>query len=232
MLIMALTIVTPVYGASVPPQTIPGDDSNPNDFQPSKGCIHHEISNSDNNGTHTIKFNTQGQVDPNGPFEFTIVVGTVQGESFTKILSWTSNFPVQAVIVKGGPAFNLYSYGTDVRGDTNLASPTIPSDNPADISHVSVVICPDEFPPPTEPTCATEPCPAYLLNGNCINMIGIIVIFVLLIIAFLLLGLLLGSKYCCHVKCLFINIDKCKKCRPKECDKDENCNPCRHRRKP
>ena len=66
--------------------------------------------------------------------------------------------------MKGGPAFNLYQYDPSVREDTNLVAPINPSGLPANVSHVSVVICPDDFPPdpatPTpEPTVTPTPDP-------------------------------------------------------------------------
>ncbi len=236
MLIVVFTVFTPVYAASVPPQLFPGNDSNPNDFTPPEGCIHYEIPDSGNVGTHTVRFNEFGEVDPQGPYIFTVVVGKEQGEDFTKVLSWDSNFPIDSVIVKVGNAFNLYQYESGVRHDTNLVSPNNPSGDPADVSHVSVVICPDEFPPPTEPTEPTEPtcptdpttptnpCPP---NGNGSGLGIIVVIFALLILAFFLLGLLIGSMF-------FYPKRRCKRydCNGRKyCHNKEDCDHCKPRNK-
>ncbi len=244
-LVMAAMVFTPAYAASVPPQEFPGNDSNPNDFTPPEGCIHHEIPNSGNTGVHQIRFNEQGQVDPNGSLVFTVTVGQVQGEDFTKVLSWESNFPIGSVIVKDGDAFNLYAYGTEVRADTDLVAPDIPAGHPADVSHVSVVICPGDFPPPTEPTEPTEPtqpteptkpteptikptkpvkpCPP---RGKGVISGIVVVIFSLLILAFFLLGTLVGSMFLCPkrrwVKC---------KCKKDDCHKKDDCDHCKPKKR-
>lgn len=186
-----------INAASVTPIEMPGNDSNPNDFTPPEGCIHYEIPNSANVGTHTVRFNSNGMVDPNGPFIFTIVVGTAPGNDYTEVLSWSSNFPIESVIVKGGPNFNIYSYDPGVRNDTNLVSPIVASGKPADISHVSVVICPSDIPDcPDCPVCPDKP--------NCDNIILIVIISVIvwgifcipcLIVLFILLCC------CCDRKC-------------------------------
>lgn len=207
-----------ISAASVDPQPYPGNDSNPNDYTPPKCCIHYEIPNSDTEGTHTATFNSNGNPSPNGPFSFTVVVGTEEGEDFTKVLSWSSNFPIYAVIVKGGNGFNLYQYDSSVRGDTNLVSPVTASGKPADVSHVSVVICPKTFPPtpptttptptptltPTPtitptvtptPTCPPIPCP---FPPKPVCHILVYIIFIFLLIAFFLLGLIFGGfDPCC-----------------------------------
>ena len=209
-LVTVLSLYSPVYAASVPPQTLPGNDSNPMDYEPPEGCIHYEIPNSGQEGTFTVNFDETGAVDPTGAFSFTVVVGTGAGEDFTKVLSWSSNFPIYAVIVKGGNAFNLYQYDTSVRGDTNLVSPDNASGQPADVSHVSIVICPEDFPPepptptpspsptstptptPTSTPTPCPPCPTCPPSSFC--FVGFIVIFIILLIAFFLLGLL-----CCKI---------------------------------
>lgn len=76
-----------VLAASVPPQLFPGNDSNPMDYTPPAGYIHYEIPGSGAPGTYTVRVNSSGAIDPNGPFYFTVVVGTAPGESFTKVLS-------------------------------------------------------------------------------------------------------------------------------------------------
>lgn len=64
-------------------------------------------------------------------------------------------------------------------------------------------------------------------NGDCFDFTGIVVIFILLIIAFFLLGLLFGASYFCSQQ------RKCKKNRPpcKDSCKEKECDHCRPRRK-
>ena len=89
-----LSIYSTANAASVPPQTFPGNDSNPSDYTPPPGCIHYEIPGSGTEGTYTVKFDATGTVDPNGAYSFTVTVGTEAGEDYTKVLSWSSNFPI------------------------------------------------------------------------------------------------------------------------------------------
>jgi hypothetical protein len=138
---------------------MPGNDSNSQQYTPPEGCIHYEIPGSATPGTYNVKFDDEGNVDTDGTLEFSITVGQENDEDFTKVLSWSSNFPIYAVIVKGGDAFNLYQYPSTARFDTDLVSPTNESDKPANISHVSVVICPDNFPTQTPSQTPAETTP-------------------------------------------------------------------------
>lgn len=128
LLIIMLSFFTPVLAASVPAQTFPGNDAN--DYTPPEGCILYQIPNSDKEGSHTVNFDSDGNVDPDGPYSFTVMTGTIPGNEYTQVLSWSSNIPIYAVIVKGGTAFNLYQYEPSVRGDTDLVSPNNPSGPP------------------------------------------------------------------------------------------------------
>lgn len=65
--------------------------------------------------------------------------------------SWTSDIPIGAVIVKGGPDANLYDYGSGSQGDTNLKAP-----GTAGLSHVSFCYPPKDTPPPP-PDCKNDP---------------------------------------------------------------------------
>lgn len=140
-LLVALSVST-AYAASVTPQLFPGNDSNPADYQPPSGYIHYEIPNSSIAGTHVATFNKYGAADPGGQFTFTVVVGTEVGQTYTSVLSWTSNFPLYAVIVQGDDAFNLYQYNFSLLSDTNLVAPDITVGQPADVNHVSIVFNP------------------------------------------------------------------------------------------
>ena len=62
---------------------------------------------------------------------------------------WTSTVAVDLVIVKGGPNANLYSYPLDTFGDTDLSTPTNPSNGqPYGISHIEFCTDGEEEPPP------------------------------------------------------------------------------------
>jgi len=181
-----------VFGASVMPQLFQGNDSNPNDYTPPSGCIHYEIPNSGTPGTYTVKFNSSGQVDPSGNCSFTVTVGKQSGQSYTKVLSWSSNFPIYAVIVKGGNAFNLYQYPNTTREDTDLVSPNNASGKPADVSHVSIVICSGSC-SSSNSSSTSSVCPPTPCDNS-----GIFLVF--LIISFFLIGLIGGLLYCCCYK--------------------------------
>lgn len=195
---VVMMIYIPALASSVPPQLFPGNDMNPNDYTPPANHIHYQIPNSADEGTHTLYFDEDGNIVPDGPYSFTIIIGTAENENYTKVLSWSSNFPIYGVIVKGGNAFNLYQYENTVRGDTNLVSPNNVSGDPADVSHVSIVFNPNELPP--------DP-PIFCLITN-----------IILIIAFFLIGLILGiiTKLCKPRK-------PCKPCKP--CKPDRPCDP-------
>ena len=63
---------------------------------------------------------------------------TVYTEDGIQKLDWTSDFGIDAVIIKGGNAgANLYVYDppTESFGDDGLVSPDNPSGDPANISH-------------------------------------------------------------------------------------------------
>jgi hypothetical protein len=57
-------------------------------------------------------------------------------------ISWTSTFPITAVIVKGGDAANVYVYAPPLLADTGLVAPPRPNGQAADVSNVT--FCWDE----------------------------------------------------------------------------------------
>lgn len=207
--LLMLLVCLPALAASVTPVRFDGNDSNPSDYTPPAGTIHYEIPGSGTAGTYTVHFNDQGQVDPNGACTFTVTVGTATGKNYTQVLSWSSNFPVYAVIVKGGNAFNLYQYPTTTRSDTDLVSPNNASGHPADVSHVSIVFYPggcssssqssssasssssQSSSSPSSSSCPPPPC------HN--DFAGII--FAALILGFLLIGIVIGILLGCCRKC-------------------------------
>ncbi|HHV60664.1 MAG TPA: hypothetical protein GXX49_10340 [Clostridiaceae bacterium] len=89
--------------ASVTPQLIDGNDIDKADEITPEGCIFYSFGNNEDPGTYTVRFDCEGNVDPNGSLIFSITIGTRPGDSFTSVLSWESNFEVYAVTVKGGP---------------------------------------------------------------------------------------------------------------------------------
>jgi hypothetical protein len=51
---------------------------------------------------------------------------------------WSSTFGIDAVIVKGGPSANVYTYNPESTGDTNLVTPTNPkNEKPYGLSHIT-----------------------------------------------------------------------------------------------
>lgn len=191
-LLVVFLLVQPFMGycASVTPTTILGNDANPNRYTPPEGCVRLTLPNSDVPGTYTYKLNDNGEFAPDGTNIFTLNVGKAPGNDYTEVLSWSwsGSYTLKAVIVKGGPAFNLYEYNGQT-SDTNLVSPTNPSGKPADISHVSIVVCPKNPPvPPTPP------------DGNIICAIFVVILLAFILIAFL-------CKQCCS--CDDFNKRKC-----------------------
>lgn len=231
-LLFVISFCTPVYAASVNPQPFPGNDAN--SYTPPAGYIHYVIPDSGTEGSLTVTFNNTGAVDPTGSYSFTIVIGKEPGQDYTQVLSWSSNFPVYGVIVKGGNAFNLYQYDASVRGDTNLVSPNNASGHPASVSHVSIVFNPAELPPtPPTPTPTSTPTPTITPTptptpcppspSNC--FIGIIIIFV--IIAFFLIGILVGMIIICCMKYCDYHKNKCD-CPKDDCDYPKDDCDCPH----
>jgi hypothetical protein len=70
-----------------------------------------------------------------------------------QVFDWTSNIGVDAVIAKGGPNSNVYTYDPESTGDTGLHAPANASGKFAGLSHIS--FCYDAEPPTTEPPPST-----------------------------------------------------------------------------
>ncbi len=64
--------------------------------------------------------------------------GLTVGVAGGTYVTWTSTFPVGAVIVKGGPRANVYQYTPGRFGDAGLASPVNASGNPAGLSNLTI----------------------------------------------------------------------------------------------
>jgi len=167
-----------VFAASVTPVRFFGNDVN--NFTPPTGFVYiPQLQSSDQAGTKVYKFDSNGQLDPAGTNVLTLTIGKNPGQNFNTLLSWTwsGSYPLDSIIIKGGPAYNLYQYPSNVTSDTNLVAPTLPSGNPANINHISIVLNPQKL-PPVPPTPPTPP-----------NVIGIIaiLIFVFSLVAALIL---------------------------------------------
>jgi hypothetical protein len=52
-------------------------------------------------------------------------------------VSWTSEWPITAVIIKGGPAAHVYRYVPALRADAGLVAPMNASGNPAELSNLT-----------------------------------------------------------------------------------------------
>ncbi len=192
-LVLVFSMSLTALAASVTPVEYPGNDANPADYTPPTGCVRTTLPDSDVVGTHVYKFNGNGVLDPAGTNMFTLVVGIETGTSYTQVLfwEWSGDYPLFAVIAKGGPGFNLYEYNGAVTSDTNLVSPDVSSGQPADISHVSVVLCPNgqpPVPPDGELTC-------------CIIIVVLLAILLVLLTAVLFTLIKLSYMLCftqCH----------------------------------
>lgn len=195
--VMVLISATAI-AASVEPIEMPGNDIPQQDKITPPGCVFYSFENNSAPGTYTVEFNLSGEVEPGGPLVFTNTIGTATGNTYTELLSWNANFPVYAVIVKGGPNYNLYVYDT-ATSDTNLVSPTVGSGDPADVSHTSLIFCPPFMPtmtPTPTPTMPPPPPP----NGGidiCICLIWIAISVIAFILGILVICCI---KKCCHKK--------------------------------
>jgi hypothetical protein len=83
------------------------------------------------------------------------VVIDVRDTAGGQVFDWTSNIGVDAVIAKGGPNSNVYTYSPESTGDTGLHAPTNASGKFAGLSHIS--FCYDVEAPTTTPPTTTPP---------------------------------------------------------------------------
>jgi hypothetical protein len=78
-----------------------------------------------------------------------------------QVFDWTSNIGVDAVIAKGGPNSNVYTYSPESTGDTGLHAPANASGKFAGLSHISFCYDAGEetttTPPTTTPPTTTPP---------------------------------------------------------------------------
>lgn len=218
-----------VYAAGVTPEVYSGDDSNPSEYTPPARFIHYEIPNSGTPGFHTVKLNSAGAVDPEGGYVFTVLigeVGTETGETYTEVFSWSSNFPLYGVIVRGGDGFNLYPYNNDVHSDTNLAAPYNSSGQAAGIFHVSIVYNPAEFPADSKTTVGSG-----LYSAASLIAAAAFILIIILSLLFIIALLIMLCKFC-KLK----NQQTCSQCPPclpgepdvpkEPCEPQPPCNSC------
>jgi hypothetical protein len=116
-MVASLFLVAGVLGSSVTPVVVPGN--------PTCSSLGY--------GTYELKVEpvASGTYSGTGGFEVVLDVDA-------PYIDWTSNYGVNAVVVKGGPNANLYVYSPKSYGDTNLSAPTNPENGmPYGLSHVS-----------------------------------------------------------------------------------------------
>ncbi len=111
------------------------------------GYTHYSFGSNSASGTYTVRFDTSGNRDSNGQYYFTHTIGKLPGQNYTAVLTWSSNFDIYSVIVKGGSAYNEYVYNT-ARSGSYLVSPVNASGNPASVSHTSIIF---KLEPKTQP---------------------------------------------------------------------------------
>jgi hypothetical protein len=196
-LIIILTVTIMVLigasaiAASVVPIEMPGNDIQDQDLITPPGCIFYSFANNSAPGTYTVEFNLHGEVEPGGPLVFTNTIATNPG-GYTEVSSWSSNFQVYAVIVKGGPNYNLYVYDT-ATSDTILVSPIVGSGLPADVSHTSFIFCPPFM--PITPTPSPPPPDGEM--KICLSLIWIAISILAFIVGILIICCI---KKSCHKK--------------------------------
>ena len=83
-------------------------------------------------------FKPQPEPPPSGTYNFPgDTINSVNISSDGTSFDWTSTLGIDAVIVKGGPNANVYTYSPEDTSDTGLHSPINPNnDNPFAISHI------------------------------------------------------------------------------------------------
>ncbi|HMO39754.1 MAG TPA: hypothetical protein PKC76_11885 [Saprospiraceae bacterium] len=89
---------------------------------------------------------TSGRIDGGAQCSGTTGPITWETDPTCTTVSWTSTVPVtMVVIVKGGPAANVYEYVCATSG-TGLVSPNTPSGNPAELSNITFCwnVCEDD----------------------------------------------------------------------------------------
>jgi LPXTG-motif cell wall-anchored protein len=136
--LFVLTTGITSLAASVTPTEHSGNESS-GDVTP-EGAVYFKYDGG-TEGVHIYRFDADGtRNDSSGDYYIQFEIGKIEGNGYTEILSWSSNFYMHSVIVKGGSSYNLYSYpDPGSKGDTHLVSPVNGSGDPANVSHVSFV---------------------------------------------------------------------------------------------
>lgn len=84
------------------------------------------------------------------------------------VVDWSTNIPIDAVIVKAGTLSNVYTYNPNATSDTGLVSPTNPNtESPYDVSHVE--FC---YGPGGEPETPNPPPPGGTTGDPQLNVQG------------------------------------------------------------
>ena len=124
-----------------------------------------KVDNSGTNGTYHTNTSLYGNTPT--VFDASIVIYNSNGQSF----SWSSDYKLCAVIVKGGPAANIYYYPDGSCGDIGLTPPINPnSGQPYDISHLTFCFddspCDDPIPNCYQEETAWAEGPRFKKRGN------------------------------------------------------------------
>ncbi len=118
-----------------------------------------------------------------------------------------------AVIVNGGDQFNLYEYNNAFREDSNLLSPIDESGLPANVNHVSILMCPEALSTDLSLPLQIGRLSTILIVNTIFQVISTILLCILTLLTFLLL---FGSTF--NLFATFI----CKSCKkPQLPDKDQ-----------
>jgi hypothetical protein len=164
--------------------------TNVEDYTISEDYRIYDIPGSNSKGRYSVTLNAEGTADSNGLYTFIAHIDTEPGETYTKITSWNSNFPVKAVIVNSNDLYNLYQYDRNIRRDTDLLAPDNPDGSPGNVSKITLVFNPKEFPEEPEPLSTLTPEPIELVRNFLYRNLSILAIP--LVVAFYLLGNLMG----------------------------------------
>ena len=105
--------------------------------------------------SHELKFDPPSAGSKSG--DGVTVEMSIGSDAFGSLVDWTASAPIDAVIVKGGPNANVYSYPGESSGDTGLHSPFNGPDKYYGLSHVN--FCWDDQTPPPPPTDENPPPP-------------------------------------------------------------------------
>jgi hypothetical protein len=112
-----LALAAPTFAASVPPSVVAGNPT----------CV---------GLGYAFGYKPQPEPPPSGTYTFPGTTQTVTITSDGTYFSWSSTISIDAVIVKGSNAANVYAYSPEAFSDAGLNPPVNASGNLAAISHI------------------------------------------------------------------------------------------------